>query len=134
MFRRLLQFDLTTFLIGITLLCIWLGFLANAASRQTALLELVRQRKGSVVFQHQHDAEIVIPAGTPVTAENYREFGRQRKVVIEKGTPTLIEEIRKPNYDAPPPGPAWLRPVVGDDFFQSVYSLNLMSCNDDDLA
>jgi hypothetical protein len=33
-----------------------------------------------------------------------------------------------------PPGPAWLRPLLGDDYFQTVYSINVQSCSDDDLA
>ncbi len=48
----------------------------------------------------------------------------------------MVTEVdtTQPNYDAPPPGPAWLRSLLGDDFAQTVYSLSLESCNDDDLA
>ena len=133
--RTRLQFGLTTFFVAITLICVGLGILSNTKRRNRAIAELVRRRHGSIVFQHQHDKGIVIPAGSPVTSDYLHYVGVSDKF-IGNGNLIMVTEVdtTQPNYDAPPPGPAWLRSLLGDDYAQTVYRLSLESCNDDDLA
>ncbi len=134
--RRWFQFGLRTFLVAFTLLGIWLGVIAQRAAQQRRAIEAIRSRGGQIVFQHQHDNAVVIPAGTPITGENMRVLGGSRTVAVVNGVRTFVTDvdIKLPNNDASPPGPGWLRSLLGDDHFQSVYSISVQSCSDDDLA
>jgi hypothetical protein len=79
----------------------------------------------------------VIPAGTPITNDNFRYIGTRRVAVTTINgalTDVTTEDITRPDYDASPSGPAWLRSLIGDDYFQTVYSLSVIGCDDNDLA
>ena len=93
--RRWLRFSLRTFFIVITLLCIWLGFKVNAAHRQHEAVEAILRVGGEVTFDYQ----LVSVPNSP------DEFTT--------------------NLNASPPGPAWLRNLIGDEYFREVVEITI---------
>lgn len=118
--RRWFQFGLRAFLLAFTLLSLWLGFATQRAAEQKRAIAAIRRRGGDVIYQHQYDNRIIFQPGTPVVFKG-------------RVMPWLSMGGYQINYEAPPPGPAWLRSLLGDDYFQTVYQVNMRSCNDDDL-
>jgi hypothetical protein len=51
-FRRWLRFSLRTFLLAVTVLCVWLGMRANQARRQKEAVEALRMRGLQVNYDH----------------------------------------------------------------------------------
>ena len=81
--RRWYQISLRAFLVGLTVLCAWLGMVARKASMQKAAVTWVTENSGTVWY----DFHIDNPKGVPI------------------------------DTTAQPPGPLWLRELVGLDFF-----------------
>lgn len=86
--RRWLQFSLRTFLILVTLLAFWLGYISYHARNQRAAVARIEQLGGRVKYDWQ--------MGSPTSSAQHN-----------------------------PPGWAWLRRLVGDEYFQDVVFVNL---------
>jgi hypothetical protein len=98
--RRWYQFRLRTLLIGVTVAGCgfgWLGLKVREARRQQAAVATIEKMGGGIGYDYEYDAQgNYVPDHVPDHVPN----------------PT-------------PPGPAWLRALLGDDFFRSVYKVYL---------
>jgi len=85
--RRWLQFSLSTILLLVTALSLWLGVVVNRARKQRDAVAAIEKAGGGVAYDFQ----------------------------------------MSPSFPPPgkPPGPRWLRRMLGDEYFQSVYTANL---------
>jgi hypothetical protein len=102
---RWYQYSLRTLLIVVTLFafaCSWLAVKIKQASRQKEAVDALLKLGGSVQYDYEVD-----PKGFPIS--HYYE-------VDSKGFPIS---------DAKQPGPAWMRKVLGDDFFRTVSEIDL---------
>jgi hypothetical protein len=101
--HRWIRFSLRTLLVGMTVLCVWLGFRVNAAHRQKEATGAILGAGGWVGYSHQ-----LVPKAMYSLANGGRfdppKYGF--------------------NYD-PIPGPGWLHDLVGDDYFQTVAGVGL---------
>ena len=88
---RWLRFSLRTLLVLVTALCIWLGIQVNAARRQREAVAAIQKAGGTVYYDYQ--------------------------IVFETSVQWPIKSF---NDSIPPPGPAWLRRQIGDDYFRTV--------------
>lgn len=100
---RWLRFSLRTLLVLMTVLCIWLGFKVNAARRQKEAVEAILKAGGTVFYDYQ-----MIPFASPSVAFNF-----------------------KVDPNAVPNGPAWLRKVVGEDYFRNASCVLFEDFHDD---
>ena len=91
--RRWLQFSLRTFFLGLTLVAVWLGSVANHAHQQRDAVNAIEATGGGVVYQWQ---------------------------LRWAGKPPVPGSFSVPVYTGKPNGPAWLRRIIGDDYFQDV--------------
>src|SRR5262245_18603147 len=91
--RRWLRFSLRTLLVAMTILCVWLGLKVNAARRQREAVAAIA-KSGAII---RYDYEMISVPGSPNTL-GY-------------------------NPNAAPPGPAWLRGFLGEDFFCDVIGI-----------
>src|SRR5262245_10359599 len=92
--KKWFRFSLRTMLVLITALCIWLGFQVNAARRQREAVAAILKVGGSVKYDFQ--------------------------MVLNPTIPSPLNVSYKSLKDASPPGPAWLRHLIGDEYFQDV--------------
>ena len=90
--RRWFQFRLRTLLLLMTVLAVWLGVQADRARRQARTLRAIKKSAQWVYFDYQ------MPGPGPWTEEDYHNADICRD----------------------PPGPAWLRRLIGDDYFRTV--------------
>lgn len=90
--RRYLRYSLRTAFIVLTVGCVWLGAQVERVRKQREAVAKIRACGGGV----QYDWELPWLDSHPLTA-------------------TFWE-----SEDWHPPGPAWLRRLIGDDFFQRV--------------
>jgi hypothetical protein len=90
--RHLFQFSLKTFMILLTGGCIWFGWKVERARRQQAVIELVAEKGGNVLF----DSE-------------------ERPMVV--GNAILYPNLFATLGNKPPVMANWLRPFLGDGFF-----------------
>ena len=79
-------------LVAVTVLCVWLGFKVNAARRQREAVAALLKAGGHLSYDYQW---IVDPVGKPPFDHKW-------------------------DYDALPPGPAWLRGFLGEEYFREV--------------
>ncbi|HEV7221052.1 MAG TPA: hypothetical protein VGN42_00025 [Pirellulales bacterium] len=110
-YRRWLQVRLSTLLIFVALLCMFLGWQANQARRQRHVVAVIEKLGGSVEYDYQYPA------------------GPWRNVLD-------VDYTWDCDRSAKPPGPKWLRGLIGDEYFVRVVSANLFSAevvSDDDL-
>ena len=75
----------------VLVIAIWCGIWKNKANRQRTAVKVI-STSGSFVYSHEFPFRGLMKPG----------------------------EVRKVDYAAKPPGPAWLRSIVGDDYFQTV--------------
>ena len=76
--RRYLQFSLRTFLVLLTLVCVWFGWQVNRVNRQRKAVAWVLQMDGSVVYDSQYDDEgNTIADAKPTSPEWLRDFYHQ---------------------------------------------------------
>ena len=94
--RRWFRYSLRTFLLVIALLCVWLGIQVNAARRQRDMVAAILRAFGEVHFDYQ-----MVPG----------KSGKPGDFVIDR--------------NSPPPGPAWLREFIGEDYFQTAIGVSL---------
>jgi hypothetical protein len=101
---RRFRFSLRTLLLLLTVLCVWLGVQVTAARRQKNAVEAILSAGGRVVYDYQVVARPPMPA--------------------VPGAPQLpagaVLGDTKVDHRQLPPGPAWLRKQIGDDYFATV--------------
>ncbi|HUY89570.1 MAG TPA: hypothetical protein VMV10_12620 [Pirellulales bacterium] len=90
--RRRSQFSLKGFFVLLTVIAIWLGVTVNQAREQRAAVRAIEALGGTVVYDWR------------LRYEYSEKYGFAFSI----------------DRDDDPPGPAWLRRLVGDDFFQNV--------------
>ena len=103
--RRWLRFSLRSLLVVIAVLCIWLGMEVNRVREQKQAVEMITRLGGRVSYDYWDNA--------------IRQPGiRQRMAManIQQGPPVVIE----------PPGPKWLRGLVGDEYFQNLSTVGFV--------
>jgi hypothetical protein len=98
--RRWFRYSLRTFLLLLTVLCIWMGMTAAKAIRQKRAIEAITAIGGEVRFDYDE------------LAKNQTDF------------------TFRP--DGEPSGPAWLRKIIGDDYFRVVVGVGFSNGNLDD--
>jgi len=101
--RRFLRFSLRTFLILLTVGCVWLGYLVNSARRQKESVAALRRLGASVVY-------------------DYRMPGSVR-LVVRRGSPGRGLGNWIPNDRSPIP--QWLRGWVDEDLVHNVGMVHL---------
>src|SRR5690349_5177813 len=87
-----LRFRLRTLLFLFAIVCVLIGSVVISARRQTEAVRAITKAGGSVYFDYQ------------------------QKLVPVPGQPGLFRN----DPDPQPGGPAWLRKLIGDDFFCNV--------------
>lgn len=102
--RRWLQYSLRSFLVLLTALAVWLGVVVNRAREQREAVKAIEAAGGTVTYDFQITG---VPFdGTP-------------------DLPHVVERFFDPY--AEPPGPLWLRRLIGDDFFQEPVAVNFLA-------
>jgi hypothetical protein len=95
--RCYLQFSLRGFLVSLTAFAIWLSVIANRAREQQEAVKAIEAMGGAVYYDWQIEYE-------------------------HSEKPGLLFSI---NHDKPPPGPDWLRRLIGAEFFQDAEAVFL---------
>jgi hypothetical protein len=108
--RRWFRFSLRSMLVAVTLLCVWLGVIANRANQQRRAVERLTSHNGdgawwSLSYDYQTD---------------------------EHGSTALPVNAPRPS----PPGPKWLRELIGIDYFVTFVGADMYvkSAGDDSIA
>ena len=99
--RRWLQFSLRTMFVVVTVLCVWLGVVVKQARDHRLAVKMILESGGTIVYEHQLSYRHMPPS-----------TGASRPM-----GPRL------------PPGPEWLRGLVGDEYFFTVTKLILLGPN-----
>ena len=104
------RYSLGAILIAVTCCCIWLGRVAADIRTDRGAIALVTELRGLIIYDYEIDESSIPPGG-------YLRHGR-----------------RLPGVK--PPGPAWLRGLIGDEYFTEVVLINLSetTVSDQDLA
>ncbi len=85
--RRYLQFSLRTFLVVLTLVCVWFGWQVNQANQQRKAVAWVLEMGGSVQYDYEvDDAGNTIADAKPTSPELLRDFYHQVEVVHLRNT------------------------------------------------
>ncbi|MCO6045679.1 hypothetical protein NG895_17415 [Aeoliella sp. ICT_H6.2] len=108
--RQWRRFGLRTFLVMVTLLCVAIGTLATKARQQRRLVAAIDRVGGEVRYDWQPDP-----------AEQLDRLQRQRRLQAMRAAGAA------PMHADHPKGPAWLRGMVGDEYFQHVEEITLRS-------
>ncbi len=95
--HRFIRFSLRTFLVSVTVSCIFLGIWTNRANRQKRAVGALADAGGSFAYSYQSMADPQYPSG-----------------VLSDYDP-----------NAKPLTPEWLRSLMGDDFFVTPESLSI---------
>lgn len=112
-FTRWLRFSLRTLLLAMTVLCIWLGMKVNAARRQEEAVKAILSLHGSVFY----DYEMVPMPGQPDHLSPYSVLSTLSRIPALGMGPA-------PKEPPVPPGPAWLRTLLGEKYFRNVYQVS----------
>jgi|SRR5436190_4447146 len=110
---RWFRFSLRTLFVLVTVFCVWIGFKVNAARRQKEAIEAIHKAHGGLFF----DYEMVEMPGKPghlIPASTVSLWSS----ITGKTLPPV-------NPDPSPSGPAWLRKLLGDDYFREVYQVSI---------
>ena len=91
-----------------TVLCVWLGFKVNAARRQKLAVEAILKAGGSVNYTYELRQD----------AKRFPGPGISMLLIVR---------------NASIPGPAWLRKLIGDDYFRTAVQVQI-ALSDEDAA
>lgn len=96
--HRWLSFSLRTLFVLVTVAAIWLGVVVNRAREQREAVKAIEAMGGSIRYDWQPD------------------------FVRAEGAGATSDQLVMPLTDSKPSpaGPAWLRRLIGDDYFQQV--------------
>lgn len=89
--RRYLSYSLRTLFVLMTAFAVWFGVIVNRAREQREAVKAIEERGGAIIYDWQESIPISVP------------FDPRGLVLDDK-----------------PPGPPWLRRLIGDDYFQKV--------------
>lgn len=95
--RRLGRFRLRTLLIAMTVCCVWAGIASNRANRQQRAVDAFMQRGVAINYSYQERPD---PDPAVTFGVSYR-------------------------HDVEPPGPKWLRRIIGNKYFVTPVSLRV---------
>ncbi len=94
--RRYRQFSLRTFLVVLTVACVWFGWQVNRANRQRKAVAWVLDIGGAVKYDYEvDDAGSYIPDAKPTGPEWLRDLYHQLVWVHLTGTQVSEEQIKK---------------------------------------
>ncbi len=94
--RRYWQFSLRTFLVVLTLVCVWFGWQVNQANRQRKAVAWVLEMGGSVQYDYEvDDFGNTIADAKPTSPEWLRDFYDQVVRVHLENMPVSEEQITK---------------------------------------
>ena len=106
--RRVFRFSLASFLLAITIFCVWLGIQVNRVRRQESAVAWVEEAGGRVAYGYQRD---------------------------KKGDWTgHWDKGGNWVWDAEPHGPKWLRELIGDEYSLTVVEVDLRGTKATDLS
>jgi hypothetical protein len=92
----------------VSLVAIWLSVIANSAREQKSVVAKLHEASIAVHYDYQREVltttELTFPAGHTVRRFYPKSFSNQILA---------------------PPGPKWLRRLIGDDYFQTVYAVSI---------
>ena len=94
--RRWFQFSLRSFLVVLTIGCLWLGWQVDGVREQRRAIKAVEALGG--IARYDWQPKLLV----------YRKPGRKPVFLLSN------------QIELTPAGPAWLRSILGDDFFQDV--------------
>ena len=114
--RRWYQYGLRTLLLLIAAICCLLVGPTQRAREHGAVVDAVQRVGGRVLYDWQNPSMDFDPGVSSFGQMYYQFSGRTYFDLSEYGTPTQ------------PPGPAWLRRWIGEDYFQSVTIINAGGC------
>ena len=103
--KRLFRFSLRTVFVATTVLCIWLGMIVTRGERQKKAVAWVKEMGGNLTYDYEID-------------------------VGPRAVPSMGVELPK----GEPPGPKWLRELIGVDHFATVKSATLPNTTITDLS
>ena len=106
--RRWFRFSLRMLLVVVTVLCVWLGFKVNAARRQREAVAAILKAGGSVNYTYELRQD----------AKRFPGPGFSMLLIVR---------------NASIPGPAWLRKLIGDDYFRTAVQVQI-ALSDEDAA
>lgn len=105
--NRRLRFRLRTLLLSISVVSVALGMYASKLNAQRTAERIVLQANGRVTYDFQPDA-----------VERSRQMMRTAEAAAQGvAAPKFVEPL--------PPGPRWLRRIIGDDAFASIVEVKL---------
>ncbi len=93
------RYSLRFFLLAFTVLAIWLGIRTNAALNQRRAVAIINEAEGDIYFNWQ-----------------------MKPVYDAQGNMRHWDIIKDPNVIS---APAWLRQLIGDEFFQKVECVDI---------
>ncbi len=95
--RRFFRYSLRTLMIVVTVFCILLGTVVKRARDQRLAVEAILEMGGWVFYEYQVN-------------------DHTNRTIMKNGRQYTLERLGK----LPPPGPAWLRWIIGDEYFTTV--------------
>ena len=98
--RRWFQYSLRTFLVVLTAFAVWRGVVIHRAREQREAVKAIEAAGGIVRYDWQYDSF------------------RARRDGVSFDSP-LSNSMREPS------GPLWIRRIVGDEFFQQVWAVQI---------
>jgi hypothetical protein len=120
--RRWLSYSLRTMFVLVTVLCVWLGVYVNRAERQKRAVAWIKAHDGEVHYDYEYTQHPTEPSYFEVKVDGSQLI---RGFEYDKNG----EEI-----SPQPPGPRWLRDLLGMDYFATVVDAEIRDVeNEQDL-
>lgn len=112
---RCWRFTLRGLLLFIAILSVWLGSITHRARTQKQAVDAIQRLGGHVRYDYQQYAPPTAPSTDPKPDRRWHKYNYTKR----------IAELLAEEAAYTPPGPEWLRALVGDDYFTSVVTVSL---------